>query len=338
MQSRALQSGWRPLRSASSATLQCLQAPRWPAHVVARRAASSLTTDKPATSSPSRPSPAPKPTPPFVKKPAVRTVTKATSAEAPTTPTKLPVNNTGGRNYHPSSIQSKITAEAAETVSPVEDPLPTIPTPSFTGSLVGTAPLNGAATANGNESTDNGEATVDWSSSFYGLSVEPFSPEAAEILMQPIELDDVEMKPDGIMYLPEIKYRRILNKAFGPGGWGLAPRSELAVGERIVTREYALIVHGRYVAQARGENNYFSEENIPTAGEGAKSNALMRCCKDLGIGSELWDPRFIRDFKKSHCHEVWVEHVVTKKRRQIWKRKDVDPQYPYQMAPKTSVR
>jgi len=36
---------------------------------------------------------------------------------------------------------------------------------------------------------------------------------------------DIEMKPDGMIYLPEIKYRRILNRAFGPGGWGLAPRS-----------------------------------------------------------------------------------------------------------------
>ncbi len=29
--------------------------------------------------------------------------------------------------------------------------------------------------------------------------------------------------------------------------------------------------------------------------------------------SELWDPRYIRDFKKKHAHEIWVEHVATKK-------------------------
>lgn len=86
----------------------------------------------------------------------------------------------------------------------------------------------------------------------------------------------------------------------------------------------------RFIAQARGECQYFSDETIPTAGEGCKSNALLRCCKDLGIASELWDPRFIRDFKKAHCHEMWVEHVVNKKRRQIWTRKDGEPAYPYQ--------
>ena len=88
----------------------------------------------------------------------------------------------------------------------------------------------------------------------------------------------------------------------------------------------------RFIAQARGECQYFSEETIPTAGEGCKSNALLRCCKDLGIASELWDPRFIREFKKAHCQELWVEHVVNKKRRQIWTRKDGEPAYPYQVA------
>lgn len=86
---------------------------------------------------------------------------------------------------------------------------------------------------------------IDWSSSFHGLSTAPFPPEVAKVLMAPLPFDDVEIKPDGIIYLPEIKYRRILNTAFGPGGWGMAPRSDLAVGERIVTREYALLVHGR---------------------------------------------------------------------------------------------
>jgi Mitochondrial genome maintenance MGM101 len=50
---------------------------------------------------------------------------------------------------------------------------------------------------------------------------------------------------DGLIYLPEIKYRRVLNKAFGPGGWGLAPRSETNVGLKMVSREYALVCFGR---------------------------------------------------------------------------------------------
>lgn len=109
---------------------------------------------------------------------------------------------------------------------------------------------------------------------------------------------------DGLIYLPEIKYRRILNKAFGPGAWGLAPRGDVQTANKIVSREYALVCQGRCVALrypqtrplnfgrlvaiAKGEQQYFDDSGIPTATEACKSNALMRCCKDLGIASELW--------------------------------------------------
>ena len=92
---------------------------------------------------------------------------------------------------------------------------------------------------------DENSRQVDWTRSFHGLSDAAFSPETAEILLAPIPADDIEVKPDGIIYLPEIKYRRILNRAFGPGAWGLAPRGETIVTARTVTREYALVALGR---------------------------------------------------------------------------------------------
>ncbi|KAM0466301.1 hypothetical protein ACHAPV_001259 [Trichoderma viride] len=176
-------------------------------------------------------------------------------------------------------------------------------------------------------------ATVDWTKSFYGISAKPVSEKQFKFLMQPVEEKDIEVKPDGVIYLPEIKYRRRLNEAFGPMGWGLIPKGEAIVSDTIVTREYALIVGGRFVSQAQGENSYFSSEQLPSAVEGCKSNALMRCCKDLGIASELWDPHFVRWFKKNHMEEVWVEHATTKKKRLQWYRKgDIDVQYPYKVS------
>ncbi|KAF2724563.1 Mgm101p-domain-containing protein [Polychaeton citri CBS 116435] len=177
------------------------------------------------------------------------------------------------------------------------------------------------------------ERQVDWTRSFHGLSSTPFTPEQSAILMQDIPWDDIEIKPDGIIYLPEIKYRRILNKAFGPGGWGLAPRGETIVTGKVVTREYGLVCGGRLVSVARGEQQYFDPDGIPTATEGCKSNALMRCCKDLGIASELWDPRFIRRFMKEMGKESIVEHVTTKKRRKHFCRKDDEIKYPYKEIP-----
>lgn len=89
---------------------------------------------------------------------------------------------------------------------------------------------------------------------------------------------------------------------------------------------------------ARGEQQYFDIEGVPTATEGCKSNALMRCCKDLGIASELWDPVFIRDFMRKNASEVWVEHVVTKKKRKITIKNGATVAYPYKISSGTVSR
>lgn len=182
-------------------------------------------------------------------------------------------------------------------------------------------------------STDS-QGHIDWSDSFHGLGSAAFSREIIDILLAPINSEDIEIKPDGLLYLPEIKYRRILNRAFGPGGWGLAPRTESLITPKQISREYALICQGRLVSVARGEQDYFGgDEKITTALEGCKSNALMRCCKDLGVASELWDPTFIRKWKKSHCDEVFAEHAVTKRKKKLWKLKSTKTlDYPFKIV------
>ncbi|KXJ97297.1 mitochondrial genome maintenance MGM101-domain-containing protein [Microdochium bolleyi] len=243
----------------------------------------------------------------------------------------------------PRSTAPRAAATAAKAASSKTTTTPRTPLGQTTGEHIPDAPGFGTPSAlSGADSTtsdqlggappgQNGD-TIDWSSSYHGLGTNAFPAEVSQVLMAPIDPEDVEVKPDGIIYLPEIKYRRILNNAFGPGAWGLAPRGQLMVQERLVTREYALVVHGRFVAQARGEQQYFSDDGVSTAAEGCKSNALMRCCKDLGIASELWDPRFIRGFMKSHAQQVWVEHATTKKKRQIWLRKDDEVRYPFKKS------
>jgi hypothetical protein len=43
---------------------------------------------------------------------------------------------------------------------------------------------------------------------FFGLSSQPFDEKINEILLSPVNPQDIEIKPDGILYLPEIKYRK----------------------------------------------------------------------------------------------------------------------------------
>lgn len=135
----------------------------------------------------------------------------------------------------PNTPASKSTDRASQIVSPPPSH-PTTANISKTG--LSDKPL---------ELETSPEEKIDWTRSFHGLSAEPFAKEAADVLLAPTDPNEVEIKPDGILYLPEIKYRRILNRAFGPGGWGLVPRSESIVTPKTVTREYALVCNGRCV-------------------------------------------------------------------------------------------
>lgn len=60
----------------------------------------------------------------------------------------------------------------------------------------------------------------------------------------------------------------------------------------------------RLVGVARGEQEYFDPSGIPTATEGCKSNALMRCCKDLGIASELWSVGEVFSGRTNLIHHI----------------------------------
>ncbi|KAJ1497215.1 hypothetical protein HMI54_013809 [Coelomomyces lativittatus] len=106
----------------------------------------------------------------------------------------------------------------------------------------------------------------------------------------------------------------------------------------MISREYALFIHGHYVSQARGEQEVFQPHFLPTAMEGCRSNALMRCCKDLGIASELWDPTFIKAFRKKYLEQVWVKHKTKGNVLKLWRKKvehggDVEVEYPYELMP-----
>jgi hypothetical protein len=167
---------------------------------------------------------------------------------------------------------------------------------------------------------------------YVGIAAAPFSPEAAEILLGGVAEEDIEIRPDGLIYLPEIKYRRILNRAFGPGAWSLLPM-EITVSpqDNMLYYKGALFVLGRFVSEAIGEQQYFPDNDrmsYATAAESAKSNCLMRCCKDLGIASELWDPTFVRGWIARNATEAWCVNVGSRdkgKKKKMWRKREAPP-------------
>jgi len=164
---------------------------------------------------------------------------------------------------------------------------------------------------------------------YQGISCQAFDAQAQTVLASKIDENDIEIRPDGLIYLPEIKYRIILNKTFGAGAWAIHPRG-IELQDKIMCYKGALYIQGRFIAEAIGEQEYFKENpmmSYATAAEAAKSNCLMRCCKDIGIASELWNPQFIEHWKLTNSIAVWCENKEGKKKL-LW-RKITGKQFEY---------
>src|SRR6185503_14053982 len=102
--------------------------------------------------------------------------------------------------------------------------------------------------------------------------------------------------------------RERLNAVFGPGQWSIIPRNrwneeyKTSTGKAAVRVyvEAMLLVRGCFVAEAVGDMSYFlanDKTNYGDAVEGAKSAALRRCAKELGIGLQAWKKDFCEGWK-----------------------------------------
>ncbi len=173
------------------------------------------------------------------------------TAAKPSTTTTTTATTTTAKPVVASS--SRVAAAATPTSSASESGITRVTSvgrrvrvPAVSGQPLPDAPPTPTPAAGEGEGGGGGGGDlVDWTQSYHGLGTSSFGPDVAAALQARLDPEDIEVKPDGIIYLPEIKYRRILNAVFGPGGWGLAPRGNLTVHDRLVTREYALVVQGR---------------------------------------------------------------------------------------------
>lgn len=158
---------------------------------------------------------------------------------------------------------------------------------------------------------------------FDGMATSPFAAPAIAILREPIDPNDVEIKPDGICYLPGMFYRQRLNRAFGPGAWALPPRGAARrmpkSGGELVVFHGALFVLGRFVSERMGECMYYPSNGGMTyadAYEGAVTNCLARCCKDIMPGVEvLWDKGWRDEWTRKYCETYEGKNGKTEWRR-----------------------
>lgn len=129
------------------------------------------------------------------------------------------------------------------------------------------------------------------------------SEKETEILYASVQDNDVEIRPDGLIYLPWMEYVTRLRKAFGME-WSIIPQGLPKLKGTTILWGFYLIVRGSLMGYAIGEQEYYPNNytmSYSDTCEGAKSNALMRLCKGVGISLELWKPAFIRGWKDKYA-------------------------------------
>jgi len=138
--------------------------------------------------------------------------------------------------------------------------------------------------------------------------------EQEEILFAPVNEADVEIRPDGLIYLPWMEYVTRLRKSFGCN-WAIIPNGNPLIKGNIIIWGFYLIIKGKLMGFALGEQEYQPTNatmSYTDACEGAKSNALMRLCKGIGISLELWKPSFIRQWKEKYAYSYTIKGRLDK--------------------------
>lgn len=109
---------------------------------------------------------------------------------------------------------------------------------------------------------------------------------------------------ENLIYIEHSALRDRLNKSLGAGQWAIIPRNRWSeefeyfdkgskTHEKAVRVyvEAMLLIRGCFVGEAVGDCVYYPKNqqmNYGDAVEGAKTQALRRCCKELGVGLQAW--------------------------------------------------
>lgn len=149
---------------------------------------------------------------------------------------------------------------------------------------------------------------------FVGIAASPFPPDAQSVLGAPLTDDEISVRPDdGILYMSGEAVRQRLQKAFGIGGWAIKPISTIVDKEAVdknnkpQPRVYytgQLWILGRFISESTGDGSWIRsnpKSDYGTALEGAKTNCISRCCKDIGMWAELRDKEFTKAWSAKHC-------------------------------------
>lgn len=171
---------------------------------------------------------------------------------------------------------------------------------------------------------------------YQNVSLLKVTPEEQQQLEKKVEEKQVEIRPDGFLYLPQVFYREILNTVFGIGQWALVMHRDI-IKDKKLFYDGSLYIRGCFVSRSMGEAVYHDNnenQSLATVLEAAKSDCLVRCSKDLGIAKELWQPQWNKQWQEKYALKVWREKTGKHKENgnwadgsYQWRKKDAEPFY-----------
>lgn len=152
----------------------------------------------------------------------------------------------------------------------------------------------------------------------------PLDPSERSTLCRAVLAELVEIRPDGIVYVPWAAVADRLDEALGIGQWCLVPDGKPQLQDSFVCWGFSLIVRGRFAAYAIGEHPDPGNRRMSLANraESAKSDALVKCSKALGIFRELWNPGWREDWMQEYAVRVWAKTYENGRFSWLWRRKD----------------
>ena len=129
----------------------------------------------------------------------------------------------------------------------------------------------------------------------------------------------IEIRPhDGLIYLNHMLLRERLWDVLGPGVAEI-PRERFFKSETSeIAVDLVLMVRGSFVAEAIGMAKYYPQNPKTSFGdavESAWSDALRRCCKHWGVGTQVWRPGYVREWLAKNATQLGGK----------WQRKDQAP-------------
>lgn len=140
--------------------------------------------------------------------------------------------------------------------------------------------------------------------------------------------DEIQIKPNGIVFVSWNYVADVLDSAFSVGEWSLFPDGKPFLDANCMNWQFHLFVHGKWVATAVGEHPDPRNDKMSFANraESAKSDALVKCSKALGVFRKLWNKAFLDEWKREYAVQVRArQYHWSAKFEVLWRRKDQFP-------------